>query len=68
MFAPGMPASLAEVVYRTGTQRDASDAMRFGIRLSLVLRLAEFHGGTMWLEARPGRYTTFHVELPNAVE
>jgi hypothetical protein len=69
MFALGMSASLAEVVYRTGTQRDASNAMRFGIRLCLVLRLAGFYDGTVWLEARPRSvHTTFHVTLPDAVE
>jgi signal transduction histidine kinase len=35
-----------------------------GIGLSLVLRLAELHGGTAWVEARPGGGASFQVTLP----
>ena len=35
-----------------------------GIGLSLVLRLAELHGGTAWVEDRPGGGASFQVILP----
>ena len=35
-----------------------------GIGLSLVLRLAELHGGTAWIEDRPGGGTSVSVLLP----
>jgi signal transduction histidine kinase len=35
-----------------------------GIGLSLVLRLAELHGGTAWVEDRPGGGAAFQVTLP----
>lgn len=35
-----------------------------GIGLSLVLHLAELHGGTAWVEDRAGGGSSFQVVLP----
>jgi signal transduction histidine kinase len=35
-----------------------------GIGLSLVLCLAELHGGTAWVQERPGGGASFQVTLP----
>ncbi|MCA1727495.1 MAG: ATP-binding protein [Actinobacteria bacterium] len=36
-----------------------------GIGLSLVLRLAELHGGRAWVQDRPGGGASFRVYLPD---
>ena len=38
-----------------------------GIGLSLVARFAKLHGGTAWLEDRPGGGAAFRVSLPAPV-
>jgi signal transduction histidine kinase len=39
-----------------------------GIGLSLVARLAQVHGGKVWVEDREGGGASFHVWLPNGSE
>ncbi len=35
-----------------------------GLGLAIARRLAEAHGGRLWLESAPAKGATFHVELP----
>jgi signal transduction histidine kinase len=63
---PGVPSELRSAVFerfRYGytVRRPVSG---LGIGLSLVLRLAELHGGTAWVEDRLGGGASFQVILP----
>lgn len=63
---PGLPGELRlsafERLPSSGNTLIHSSAV--GIGLSLVLRLAELHGGTAWIEDRPGGGTSVSVLLP----
>lgn len=63
---PGVPNAMRASVFdrfRHG-QTAPSYAPGLGIGLSLVLGLAELHGGTAWVEERPGGGSSFQVTLP----
>jgi signal transduction histidine kinase len=34
-----------------------------GIGLAVCRKIADYHGGRLWLESEPGQGTKFHVEL-----
>jgi signal transduction histidine kinase len=63
---PGLPRELRLSAFdrlpNSGNTLIHSPAV--GIGLSLVLRLAELHGGTAWIEDRPGGGTSVSVLLP----
>jgi PAS domain S-box-containing protein len=63
---PGVPSELHAAVFEGFRHGDTapSYAPGLGIGLSLVLRLAELHGGTAWVEDRPGGGASFQVILP----
>lgn len=63
----GIPDELKEEVFEAFRQAPGSVAGHspgVGIGLSLVKRFAELHGGTAWVEDRPGGGSSFHVSLP----
>ena len=63
---PGVPSAMRASVFehfRYGAST-STYAPGLGIGLSLVLRLAELHGGTAWVEDRPGGGSSFQVALP----
>jgi PAS domain S-box-containing protein len=63
---PGVPNQLRTSVFDHFRHGDTAPtyAPGLGIGLSLVLRLAELHGGTAWVEDRPGGGSSFQVTLP----
>jgi signal transduction histidine kinase len=63
---PGVPSELRRLVFERfhhgpGVPRYSPG---LGIGLSLVLRLAELHGGTAWVEDRLEGGSSFQVVLP----
>ena len=63
---PGVPGEMRAVVFERFRHGDTAPSYSpgLGIGLSLVLRLAELHGGTAWVEDRPGGGASFQVILP----
>jgi PAS domain S-box-containing protein len=63
---PGIPSEMRTVVFERFHHGDTAPSYSpgLGIGLSLVLRLAELHGGTAWVEDRPGGGASFQVILP----
>jgi signal transduction histidine kinase len=63
---PGLPTELRTAVFERFSYDRATLVHRPGdaIGLSLVLRLAELHGGTAWIQDRPGGGTSVSVILP----
>jgi PAS domain S-box-containing protein len=63
---PGVPSELRAQVFERFRHGAGvpSHSPGLGIGLSLVLRLAELHGGTAWVEDRPGGGSSFCVVLP----
>ncbi len=63
----GIPDELKEEVFEAFRQAPGSAAGHspgVGIGLSLVKRFAELHGGSAWIEDRPGGGSVFNVSLP----
>jgi PAS domain S-box-containing protein len=63
---PGVPSEMRAVVFERFRHGNTAPSYSpgLGIGLSLVLRLAELHGGTAWVEDRPGGGASFQVILP----
>jgi PAS domain S-box-containing protein len=63
---PGVPSELRASVFERFRHGETVPAYApgLGIGLSLVLRLAELHGGTAWVEDRRGGGSSFQVTLP----
>jgi PAS domain S-box-containing protein len=68
---PGVPSELRSQMFdrfRHGPMAHSrTNGSGLGIGLSLVLRLAELHGGTAWVEDRSGGGSSFQVILPGPV-
>lgn len=65
---PGVPSELRHSVLQTFRQGADVPVRGAGIGLTLVLRLAEVHGGTVDVTERPGGGTRVTVWLPQAAE
>jgi Histidine kinase-, DNA gyrase B-, and HSP90-like ATPase len=63
---PGVPSEMRTSVFERFRHGETAPtyAPGLGIGLSLVLRLAQLHGGTAWVEDRPGGGSSFQVTLP----
>jgi len=66
---PGVPEDLRESIFEP-FQRGRYDHATpgTGIGLSLVARFTELHGGSVWVQERPGGGASFHVLLPLAAD
>ena len=67
---PGVPEEMREAVFEPFRQvqdlaaRNPSPGV--GVGLSLVARFAELHGGSAWVQDRPGGGASFRVFLPES--
>src|SRR6266511_4091726 len=64
---PGIPLAEREVIFDPLARGEAGRASRGGTGLGLFIarRVAEAHGGRIWIEST-GPGATFHLELPSA--
>jgi PAS domain S-box-containing protein len=65
---PGVPGELKDAIFEPFRQGDGgpNPSPGVGVGLSLVARFAELHGGSAWVEDRPGGGASFRVYLPDA--
>jgi signal transduction histidine kinase len=59
-------AELAQVwdrFYQTETSRNKADNSGLGLGLAAVAAIAKLHQGRVWAESKPGRGSTFYLEL-----
>jgi PAS domain S-box-containing protein len=62
----GIPPDGMDRLFKSFSQVDASMTRRFGgtgLGLAISKRLAGLMGGTMWVESKPGRGSTFHFTV-----
>ena len=62
---PGVPAELQPHVFEVFRRGPDAALGGSGIGLSLVSRFAQLHGGSAWVEDRPGGGAAFRVFLPD---
>jgi PAS domain S-box-containing protein len=65
----GVPPELRELIFEPfaqGPEANRRASPGTGIGLALVRRLTELHGGTAWVEDRPGGGASFRVAIPTS--
>jgi len=65
---PGVLPEIRDTLFEPFVKDTRGHVPGTGIGLSLVYRLAEVHGGQVWVEDRVGGGASFHVFLPNSGE
>jgi signal transduction histidine kinase len=64
---PGVADEVKEAVFEPFRQAGGPNpSPGVGVGLSLVARFAELHGGSAWVQDRPGGGASFRVYLPDA--
>src|SRR5262249_25939786 len=63
-IAPRHPQCIFEVFERLRPRGEGSGA---GIGLAICRKIVAHHGGRIWVESEPGRGSTFHFEIAEAV-
>jgi signal transduction histidine kinase len=64
---PGIPTEEQHKIFEEFHQVDNSNTKRkggTGLGLAIAKQIVEMHGGRIWVESRPGKGSTFRVELP----
>lgn len=61
---PGVPEEMRTVIFERLRKQPGSSREGLGMGLSLVARLAEWHGGRAWVEGRSGGGAAFRVAVP----
>ena len=67
----GIPEEKIDAIFQEFEQADASISRQFagtGLGLSISKRMAELHGGRMWVASKPGEGATFFFTLPVSEE
>jgi signal transduction histidine kinase len=66
---PGIAPEDQQTVFETFRQTETGlkSGAGTGLGLPISLRLAEAHGGKLWLESEPDKGSTFYVQLPISV-
>jgi len=63
----GIPADRIGELFQEFRQLDSSNTKKFGgtgLGLSISKKLAEMHGGRIWVESEEGKGSVFHFSLP----
>ena len=61
---PGLPADLGDQAFEPYVRGPHADLPGIGLGLATVKRIADAHGGRVWVRSSPGAGCTFTVELP----
>jgi signal transduction histidine kinase/CheY-like chemotaxis protein len=67
----GIPHDKQQLIFDSFTQEDSSTTRRYGgtgLGLTISHRLAGLMGGRIWVDSAPGQGSTFHVEIPLAID
>jgi two-component system clock-associated histidine kinase SasA len=63
---PGIPQDEQERIFqdRVRLPQTSDGASGYGVGLAVCRRIAEVHGGRIWVVSEPGRGACFHVTVP----